>query len=191
MRVFVFILLLAVFCNRKLFGDSAKRALVIDDSSLKQFKTNGFLLYTAIPIMFLTGFYRVMNYESFKSLKSVGLSYDLLLNVIPLCVVIFFNSEILKMQSFEKLFENHWVFAVLVSKAVVLLEIVVSSVLVCCQKPRKDFFVCEDTKRKVFAKKYFSLAIFSLVLVTGLSLGSTFAIPNRVCEQKLVYNAIC
>ena len=78
--------------------------MLVDDgnkATQKQLKVSGMLLYSALPLSYLTGCYRLLNFKNFYKEIGLGLVIDLLLNTVAMLIVQGLNNSYLNTNAAE------------------------------------------------------------------------------------------
>jgi len=88
-RILICLALIPVYFKTKVFTKSQKEQDRIenwngDETAAKYFNKTGVMLYSALPLQFYSGWYRVISVKSFSTEVGFGLLLDLCFNIVPL-----------------------------------------------------------------------------------------------------------
>ena len=165
-----------------------------------QLKTQGYLLYSSIPVLNFTGFYRLLSVKNFSPHVGYGLAFDLLQTLVLIFLQGVNNSTVSQSKGFTNTPLQST--AMLVNLAVVLdliFEMIMYGFELCqlhnLTRERIDVIVkySEEQRRIVYGAKYAKLAILTLsvflvALITTLIMVEPLSCPD---SQLTIYGHIC
>lgn len=164
----------------------------VEESEQQQFKRNGCLLYTVLPLGYVIGSYRLFSFKNFPLEIGAGLAIDFFCYSLPMIFVQGINSATQESEMSQTTLQT-FCFA---SKFALLAELILEFfiffyelyVLHNLEKQSINMVVrySEKERRQMFAAKYACFALVWLLMIAASSAISFFLVAQQNCLENQV-----
>jgi len=147
------------------------------------------MLYTAIPLSYITGLYRFMSPTNFAKEVGIGFCFDTIFQLMLLCVQLLNNSGLNSITLEKDIAQGYFEFVCIIAKLCAIADISLELFMFIYEVYRLrnlsqqsiDVVVTysEEKRRQVFYRRYFGAAITSLSLVIVPVLALSFLLPAK------------
>jgi hypothetical protein len=154
----------------------------------------GVLLYTALPMTFISGIYRVLPVKNFSRDVATGFSLDLLY-ILPIFFIQALNNSTLQVEEVEKaLATDQLQFICIVGKLAAFGDILFELLMFCfeiyklhnLERASVDVVVrfSEEKRRKVYAARFFKVSNICIAILAACCVACGILLPARQCEPN-------
>lgn len=159
----------------------------------KRYWCAGFLLYTALSLLYITGSYRVLKVRDFVKNVATGFAIDTVYMLGAFFVQALNNSTLQVSEVEKSLATDLLQFICIMCKLAVLADLLLEMLMFCfeiyklhnLERQSVDVVVrfSEERRRKVYAQRYFNMGNFCVVALAAASVALAFVLPSRNCNE--------
>ena len=206
-RVFFTLITTTCWLGKRVFGAAGAMESKLDPDSeeyqqqQKIHRQRGCVLYTAVPLTFFTGSYRLLNFRNFAKEVGTGLAIDFLLYILPMIMIQGLNNATVgkQLSSSDVFFSYSGLVKVsMILKFLMMMDLLLEFIMYLFElyklnqlsQSSVDVVVRynEKKRRKAFSKIYITrTSIWMLLIFLGL-VAAFFLVSEQKCDSDQTMN---